>query len=88
MSKSVAAMLVLLFLVASCIVAVKPALSSADDSAENTWVSKAPMQVARSGVGVAVVNGKIYAIGGSTEKGLVGTNEEYDPATDTWTYKA
>jgi hypothetical protein len=45
-----------------------------------------------------VVDGKIYAIGGTTAKGMyppdlfsggfVGTNEEYDPATDTWTTKA
>ena len=42
------------------------------------------------------MNGKIYAIGGNTESGLypalvngefVGTNEEYDIATDTWTTK-
>jgi N-acetylneuraminic acid mutarotase len=53
------------------------------------------MQQARGGLGVATVNGKIYAIGGSVAsshdnvKGsqLVGTNEEYDPATDTWTFK-
>jgi N-acetylneuraminic acid mutarotase len=46
-------------------------------------------------LGVAAVNGKIYAIGGSTltgtpqqtTGGVVGTNEEYDPATDTWSFK-
>jgi N-acetylneuraminic acid mutarotase len=96
MRKSAAATLALLFMAASCIVAVKPALSSANDSAENTWVSKAPMQQARAGLGVVAVNGKIYAIGGTTwEKsgqqtsgGVVGTNEVYDPATDTWAFKA
>jgi len=86
MSKSAALLLALLFLTASCIVVAKPVLSSAD-VVEDSWVSKAPMQVARSGLGVAVVNGKIYAIGGSTENGLVGINEEYDPETNTWTYK-
>jgi N-acetylneuraminic acid mutarotase len=46
------------------------------------------MQVARSRLGVAVVNGKIYAIGGFVENGVVTrTNEEYDPATDTWAFK-
>jgi N-acetylneuraminic acid mutarotase len=78
----------------------------ADDAADS-WVKMAPMNEARSGLGVAAVDGKIYAIGGSTASGLltssppqaiitspgfvdgfVGTNEEYDPSTDTWTYKA
>jgi len=97
MGKSAAAMLVLVFLTASSLIVAKPAFSSAD-TAEDTWAAKAPMQQARAGLGVAVVNGKIYAIGGSTASGsyppdifsggFVGTNEEYDPATDTWTYKA
>jgi N-acetylneuraminic acid mutarotase len=87
MGKSAALLLVLFFMVASCI-AVKPALSSADDSAENSWVSKKPMQQARSSLGVAAVNGKIYAIGGYAENGVVGTNEEYDPATGMWTCKS
>jgi N-acetylneuraminic acid mutarotase len=100
-SKSVTMLLVLAFLTASCIIVTKPVFSSAY-AAENSWVSKAPMQVARSGLGVAAVNGKIYAIGGSTRSGgggtrqgplpvtggTVDTNEEYDPATDTWTFKA
>jgi len=86
MRKSAALLLILLFMVASSIVVAKPALSSAD-LVENSWVSKTPMQVARSGVGVAVANGKIYAIGGSAENGVVGTNEEYDPETNTWTSK-
>jgi N-acetylneuraminic acid mutarotase len=94
MRKSAALLLVLVFLTASCLIAAKPAFSSAD-VAEDTWVAKAPMQVARSGLGVAVVNGKIYAIGGSSRTGAppytggkVGTNEEYDPETDKWTLKA
>jgi len=55
---------------------------------EASWVSKAPMHEARSGVGVAVVNGKIYAIGGAGKGGFRAFNEEYDPATDTWETKA
>jgi N-acetylneuraminic acid mutarotase len=69
---------------------------------EDSWATKAPMQQARSGLGVATVNGKIYAIGGSNASGFapsmpgssvlgvednVATNEEYDPVTDTWTFK-
>jgi N-acetylneuraminic acid mutarotase len=62
-------------------------LASATDSA---WSSKAPMQVARSGLGVAVVNGKIYAIGGAdgSAAGFSSTNEEYDPATETWAFRS
>jgi hypothetical protein len=71
-------------------------------AAEDSWVSKAPMQVARSGLGVATVKGKIYAIGGSNKSGSepsipgstvlgtednVDTNEEYDPTTGAWTFK-
>ena len=62
---------------------------------ENFWTQKAPMHEARGGLGVAAVNGKIYAIGGSTESGylaplsgIVDTNEEYDPAKDTWTFRS
>jgi N-acetylneuraminic acid mutarotase len=89
-------LLVLVFLTASCL-AVKPAFSSVT-VIEDTWVAKAPMHQARAGLGVAAVNGKIYAIGGSTASGpyrpdafaggFVGTNEEYDPETDMWTTKA
>jgi hypothetical protein len=94
--KTVALLFVLFFLTASCVMVAKPAFSSTD-TAEDTWTKKASMQQARAGLGVAVVNGKIYAIGGSTARGMyppdifyggfVGTNEEYDPETDTWTYK-
>jgi N-acetylneuraminic acid mutarotase len=97
MSKSAALLLVLVFLTASSIMVAKPAFSSAE-VAEDTWVAKAPMRQARAGLGVVAVNGKIYAIGGSTASGpyppdifvggFVGTNEEYDPETDTWTTKA
>jgi hypothetical protein len=101
MSKSAALLLLLILLITSCVTVAKPTFSISD-VAEDTWVSKAPMQVARYDLGVAVVNGKIYAIGGSTRSGgggtrngplpvtggTVGTNEEYDPTTDSWTFKA
>ena len=52
------------------------------------------MQKARSYLGVVAVNGKIYAIGGSTATGsypyaggVEGLNEEYDPSSNTWSYK-
>jgi hypothetical protein len=99
MRKLHASLLVALFLT-SLVIIGSPVSGAAD---QNTWVEKAPMQVARSGLGVAAVNGKIYAIGGTIESGFVpsargsivfdstangvGINEVYDPETDTWTYK-
>jgi N-acetylneuraminic acid mutarotase len=47
------------------------------------------MHVARAGLGVGVVDGKIYAIGGFVANGVAtGANEVYDPATDTWETKS
>jgi N-acetylneuraminic acid mutarotase len=57
------------------------------------------MSQARGGLGVVAVDGKIYAIGGVSgidvipnnnggyyyKSNFVGTNEQYDPLTDTWT---
>jgi N-acetylneuraminic acid mutarotase len=61
------------------------------NAAENSWVEKQPMHTARFSFGVAVVNGKIYAIGGAVatqSRELTAANEEYDPVTDVWTEKA
>ena len=46
------------------------------------------MPTARSGLGVTVVNGLLYAVGGSNSSGFLATVEAYDPATNTWTSKA
>jgi len=53
---------------------------------EDSWMTMEPMPTARSGFGVAVVDGKIYAIGG-TNGSYLNTNEMYDPTTNTWTTK-
>lgn len=97
MSKRDLLLFVSLILLTSCTLVANP-VSSSTRSSENLWVSKAEMNEARSGLGVAVVNGKIYAIGGSTEHGkwtnfppsdtfgeVVRTNEEYNPLSNTWT---
>jgi len=47
---------------------------------EDSWTALKPIPVADGNWGVAVVKGKIYAIGG-------GVNYEYNPATDTWVNK-
>src|SRR5712691_1127028 len=59
--------------------------------ATNAWTTKAPMPPARSGLGVSVVNGLLYAVGGHNTS-VVGqafaTVEAYEPTTNAWTTKA
>jgi N-acetylneuraminic acid mutarotase len=60
-------------------------------NADFTWMDKADMPTPRWSPTSAVVNGKIYVIGGgSSQPGtkLLSTVEEYNPTTDTWTRKA
>jgi len=58
------------------------------DATEDSWTTMEPMPTARNGFGVAVVDGKIYAIGGITAgTEVVDNNEVYDPLTDTWETK-
>jgi len=53
------------------------------------WTQKADMPTARYIAGSAVVDGKIYVIGGAPVRfGETEAVEEYDPATDTWTRRA
>jgi N-acetylneuraminic acid mutarotase len=52
----------------------------------SSWSTLTPMPTTRGEFGVAVVNGKIFAIGGINGNGLpLNVNEEYNPQTDTWT---
>ncbi|MCK4739315.1 MAG: hypothetical protein KAT46_05145, partial [Deltaproteobacteria bacterium] len=56
---------------------------------DGVWTVKADMTTARQRHGVAVVNNKIYVIGGDAGDGstVYSANEEYDPATNSWTTK-
>ena len=54
---------------------------------DGIWTTKSPMQSARLVLCSGVVDGKIYAIGGSPDYPATAWVEEYDPATDTWTWK-
>jgi len=57
-------------------------------ASEDSWVPKARMLSTRTSFGVAVVDGKIYAIGGHPFGGVTtDVNEEYDPTTDKWISK-
>ncbi len=99
MNKTVALLLVLIILIAATAIATKSVRSS-EEATENSWTIKAPIQIARAHIGVAVVNERIYVIGGDagSEVGnvipgwghtynVVSNNEEYDPATNTWETK-
>jgi len=94
MRQRVVLLLILVLSMTLFAVQAKQVSSASPDS----WIEKKPMPESRGRLGVAVVNGKIYAIGG--DNGSVGgmdpsawaagttaildTNEEYDPETDTW----
>jgi N-acetylneuraminic acid mutarotase len=87
MSRTVAA-LTFVFVIMGATLPFAANLASGADVAENTWTTKAPMNQARNNLGMAVVNGKIYAIGGLNEsQSFLGTNEMYDPETDKWVSK-
>lgn len=50
-----------------------------------TWTRKADMPTPRVGVGVCVLDGKIYAIGGYDAQGkALAAVEQYDPVTNSW----
>ncbi|KAB0397670.1 hypothetical protein E2I00_019013, partial [Balaenoptera physalus] len=56
----------------------------------NEWFFVAPMNTRRSSVGVGVVEGKLYAVGGydGASRQCLSTVEQYNPATNEWTYVA
>jgi hypothetical protein len=65
---------------------------------ENTWIRVTPMHEPRWDLGTAVVEGKIYAMGGlaykyAEDKFMIvemelTINEVYDPFSNSWTYRA
>ncbi|WP_024833228.1 kelch repeat-containing protein [Ruminiclostridium josui] len=54
----------------------------------NTWTDKAAITVPRYDHEVAILDGKIYVIGGYNSSGYLNSVEEYDPATDKWITRA
>jgi N-acetylneuraminic acid mutarotase len=58
------------------------------DITTDTWSTRAPMVAARSAIGVAALDGRIYVIGGEgwvDESGRVfRANEAYDPKSNSW----
>jgi hypothetical protein len=55
------------------------------DPEEDRWTSVKPMHTKRLGVGVAVVNRLLYAIGGYDGNERLGSGECYHPENNAWT---
>jgi len=63
------------------------------DPTTDRWTSKAPLPVGLHHVGIGVVSGRLYIIGGYAKSGFsvwnpVATVYAYDPAADSWTERA
>jgi len=66
-------------------------LNEAYNPKKNSWSSKAPMSTPRHHLTSAVVDGKLYAIGGrhtGIQQVQLDNNEMYDPVNDSWIPKA
>ena len=55
------------------------------DNVNMGWTTLAPMSESRSYFQTEVINGKIYAIGGSNDNKPLSSAEVYDPITNSWT---
>jgi N-acetylneuraminic acid mutarotase len=62
------------------------------DIATDTWSTRAPMPSARSAIGAAALDGKIYVIGGEgwgdKFTRVFRANQAYDPNSNSWAEKA
>lgn len=55
------------------------------DPIEDCWVPIAEMSISRNSVGVGVLDGIIYAVGGSNESAIHKSVEAYNPTVGVWT---
>jgi N-acetylneuraminic acid mutarotase len=53
------------------------------DRARNAWIARASMPTPRGGLAVAVLGGRLHAVGGAAD-GPTGAHEVYEPAADRW----
>jgi DNA-binding CsgD family transcriptional regulator len=60
-------------------------LSTTANSSLQRWKARAPLPVARRGMGVVAYGGQVYVLGGESAQGVTGSVEKYDPQTDGWT---
>jgi len=87
MVRETRATLLLLMILCSLLVSLPniPTVRATEDS----WATLEPMPTLRGNFEIAVLDGKIYAIGGSnsSQKTYFGINEEYDIALNSWSTK-
>ncbi|XP_054931256.1 kelch-like ECH-associated protein 1B isoform X1 [Dermacentor andersoni] len=55
------------------------------DPARNCWSERCPMGVPRHRLGLAVLDGLLYAVAGSHGTNCLSSVERYDPSTNAWT---
>ena len=56
------------------------------DPIANSWTSKTAMPTVRSNAAIAVLNGRVFVLGGGNDTiGQLATSESYDPGADAWT---
>jgi DNA-binding CsgD family transcriptional regulator len=60
-------------------------VSATTNSSLQRWKARAPLPVPRRGLGLVAYGGQVYALGGESAAGVVGSVERYDPQTDGWT---
>lgn len=58
------------------------------DPAADRWTARKPMPTPRGALAVAVLDGKLHAVGGYNRGGNSAAHEVYDPAADTWSPRA
>jgi DNA-binding CsgD family transcriptional regulator len=52
------------------------------------WVEVAPLPLRRARLGLATLDGYLYAVGGLSYEGVVGRLDRYDPGEDVWEERA
>lgn len=58
------------------------------DPGADRWTARKPMPTPRGALAIAVLDGKLHAVGGYNRDGNTGAHEVYDPMTDTWSARA
>lgn len=54
------------------------------DAARNSWMPRAALPLARGGLAIAVLGGRLHALGGAADR-PTNQHDVYDPAADRWT---